>query len=157
MTPREPSAELDISDVHSVVRERLARRDQRYTRGRRRLVETVVAAGRPVTLPDILDIDPELTQSSAYRNLDVLERCGVVRRIAAGGDHAHFELTEPLLEHHHHLICVDCGAITDVTLDDDLERMVDENLAAAADEAGFTPLRHSLDLHGLCAACGARR
>jgi Fe2+ or Zn2+ uptake regulation protein len=143
----------DSGDIHAQIRDRLSHGEHRYTRSRRRLVEAVVRAGRPVTLPEILEHEPDLAQSSAYRNLDVLEQCGVVRRITVSGDHAHFELTEPLLEHHHHLICDGCGAITDVHLDDELERLVDRNLAAAADAAGFTPLRHSLDLHGLCADC----
>ena len=113
----------------------------------------ILAAGQPVTLPDIVAAAPELAPSSIYRNLDVLERSGVVDRITASGDHAHFEFAEPLLSHHHHLICIDCGAIEDVRLDDDVEALVDQSLTEAASRAGFTPLRHSLDLHGHCASC----
>ena len=132
---------------------RLARHDYRYTSRRRRLVDALAAAGQPVTLPDIAGVAPELAPSSIYRNLDVLERSGVVSRITAGGDHAYFELAEPLLSHHHHLICVGCGAIEDIRLNDDVEASVDRGLAEAAGRAGFTPLRHSLDLHGYCAVC----
>jgi Fur family ferric uptake transcriptional regulator len=132
---------------------RLARHGYRYTNGRRRLVDVIAAAGQPVTLPDIVVAAPELAPSSVYRNLDVLERSGVVDRIASGGDHAYFEFAEPLLSHHHHLICIGCGAIEDVRLDDDVEALVDRSLAEAAGRTGFTPLRHSLDLHGHCADC----
>lgn len=142
--------------LHEQIARRLDRNDQRYTRGRRRLVDALVQAGRPINLPDILDLDPDLALSSAYRNLDVLETCGVVRRLSPpGGDHAHFELAEPLLDHHHHLICVTCGAIADVHLDHELENLVDRKLAEAAHAAGFTPLHHSLDLHGHCADCSS--
>ena len=74
-------------------------------------------------------------------------------RISIRGDRAYFELAEPLLSHHHHLVCVACGAIEDVRLDDDVEALVDQSLAEAASRAGFTPLRHSLDLHGHCSDC----
>ena len=83
----------------------------------------------------------------------MLERSGVVNRISIRGDRAYFELAEPLLSHHHHLVCVACGAIEDIHLDDELEDLVDRNLAEAARRAAFTPLRHLLDLHGHCSKC----
>lgn len=138
---------------HDDVERMLARRDHRYTAGRRRLVELLAVAGRPVTMPDLLDADPSLPQSSVYRSLDVLERAGVIQRLVTGGEHAYFELAEPLLDHHHHLICVDCGRVEDVELGDDVETVVDTALHAAARRAGFTPEHHSLDLHGRCADC----
>ncbi len=131
----------------------LGRFEHRYTAGRRRLVDVLGGAGRPLSLPEVLAADEQLSQSSAYRNLDVLERSGVIRRLATGGEYAYFELSEPLLGHHHHLICVDCGSVTDVELDDHVERAVDDALHEVAAKARFQPLRHSLDLHGHCAAC----
>ena len=136
-----------------MVRVRLARHDNRYTPGRRRLVEALANAGRPVTLPEIASTAPDLPVSSTYRNLEMLERSGVVNRISIRGDRAYFELAEPLLSHHHHLVCVACGAIEDIHLDDELEDLVDRNLAEAARRAAFTPLRHLLDLHGHCSKC----
>lgn len=161
--PRRRQAETMSHDTHSPdgvelhqhIARRLAQHDQRYTPARRRLAETLSASGRPLTLPDIVALAPDLAQSSIYRNLDVLERCGLVQRISANADHAHFELTEPLIDHHHHLICLGCGAIEDVHLDDDIETLVDERLAAAAATTGFTPQHHTLDLHGHCADCTA--
>lgn len=144
---------LSTSDFHAAVSLRLARHDYRYTQGRRQLVDAILSAGQPVTLPDIVMAAPELAPSSIYRNLDVLERSGVVDRINASGNHAHFEFAEPLLSHHHHLICQGCGVIEDVRLDDDVEERVDRSLSEAASRAGFTPLRHSVDLHGYCADC----
>ena len=150
---RDADLPSSTSDLHHAVSLRLAHHDYRYTEGRRRLVDAISAAGQPVTLPDILVAAPDLAPSSVYRNLDVLERSGVVNRITAGGDYAYFEFAEPLLSHHHHLVCVACGSIEDVRLDDDVEARVDQSLAEAAGRAGFTPLRHSLDLHGYCADC----
>ncbi len=150
---RSPAPDSQHTDLHDAVGTRLARHDYRYTNGRRRLVDVIAGAGQPITLPDIVVAAPELAPSSVYRNLDVLERSGVVDRIASTGDYAYFEFAEPLLSHHHHLICIDCGAIEDVRLDDDVEALVDRSLAEAASRAGFAPLRHSLDLHGYCSRC----
>ncbi len=140
-------------ELHDLVAKRLTERGQRYTSGRRRLIEALVEAEHPMTLPAIVAGSPDVAPSSAYRNLDLLESAGVIRRISSGGDHAHFELAEPLLHHHHHLICVDCGTIVDIHLDDELEDLVDERLSKAAVDAGFTPISHSLDVHGRCPTC----
>lgn len=146
-------ADLDIGDLHEQIARLLTNSDQRYTSGRRRLVEVLIDAGRPVTLPEIIELAPDIAQSSAYRNLDILERGEVVQRLTANGDHAYFEIAESLIGHHHHLICVKCGSIADVELDEELERLIDERLGATAGTVGFTPLHHTVDLHGLCAEC----
>lgn len=154
MTARRAAGpDSENTDLHEAVGLRLARHGYRYTNGRRRLVDAIAAVGQPVRLPGIVAAAPELAPSSIYRNLDVLERSGVVDRITASGDRAYFEFAEPLISHHHHLICIGCGAMADVRLDDELEALVDQSLAEAASRAGFTPLRHSLDLHGYCASC----
>ena len=152
-TTGEPDLTPALRDLHTMVRVRLARHAHRYTPGRRRLVEALAGAGRPVTLSEIALSHPDLSVSSTYRNLEVLERSRVVNRISIRGDRAYFELAEPLLSHHHHLVCVACGAIEDIHLDDELEDLVDRNLAEAARRAAFTPLRHLLDLHGHCSRC----
>lgn len=148
-----PASHAGAGELHTLVSARLARHDCRYTDGRRCLVEALAGSGQPVTLPEIVAAAPNLAPSSVYRNLDVLERCGVVSRISTGGDHAHFELAEPLLSHHHHVVCVKCGTVEDVHLDDEIEEMLDRSLAEAAGRVGFTPTHHSLDLHGRCRDC----
>lgn len=136
-----------------MARERLMDRDQRYTTGRRRIVEALADTGAPVTLPALLELAPELSQSSAYRNLALMEEAGVVRRLVHGAEHAHYELAEDLTEHHHHLICEQCGLITDVTLDDALERSLDRAFDGLAERAGFSPTHHAIDVFGRCADC----
>jgi Fur family ferric uptake transcriptional regulator len=113
----------------------------------------LVKATAPLTLPQLLDRSTGLAQSSAYRNLAVLERAGVVHRIVTSDDHARWELAEDLTEHHHHLICRGCGDVTDFTVPGDIERRLDDALADAASSAGFDATHHRLDLVGLCARC----
>lgn len=141
------------SATHAEVSAMLLRHDSRYTRVRRRLVEVLVEAGRPITMPELLESDDALSQSSVYRNLDILEQAAVIRRLTTGGEYAYFELSESLLGHHHHLICVDCGVVEDIELASEVETQLDEALASAAEKAGFKPLHHSLDLHGQCSSC----
>jgi len=107
----------------------------------------------PVTLPEIIDLAPDLAQSSAYRSLAVMEQVGVVRRLVHSSDHARYELAEDLTEHHHHLICEVCGSVRDVTLTPALERQLDAAFDSLASAEGFASSHHTIDLYGRCADC----
>lgn len=141
------------TDIHADAQRRLDEIEQRYTTGRRTLVDTLASAAHPLTIQQVLERVDSMPQSSAYRNLSVLEDAGVVHRIVTTDDFARFELAEHLTEHHHHLICSDCGDVVDFTLPADLEQQLDRDLADAADAAGFQASQHNLDLVGTCARC----
>lgn len=146
-------APAEPAEVEDRVAERLAAADLRFTGPRRRVVAVLTAAGRPLTLPEILRGDDGLAQSSTYRNLSELVAAGVVRRVQAGEDHAHYELAEDLTTHHHHLVCTACGRVTDVDADEALEAALDRALRRAARRAGFRLEGHRLDVVGTCADC----
>lgn len=141
------------ADLHTTVAGRLRRSGERYTPGRRVLVEALAGADRPPSIPDLLVSTPGLAQSSAYRNLAVLERAGVVRRIATTEEHARFELAEDLTEHHHHLICTVCGSVEDFTVSRQLERTLEAALSRVTTGTGFAADHHRLDLLGTCGGC----
>ena len=141
-------------DLDVAVEARLRAVGQRYTPQRRTLVETLRRAGNPVAVPDVVSGRRGVPQSSAYRNLGVLEQAGVVRRVLTDEGTARFELAEELTEHHHHLVCRSCGAVEDVTIPAALERSVARSLAGVAEETGFAAVTHRLDLIGTCRDCG---
>lgn len=142
---------MTSGDLHEEAARRLRRREQRYTAGRRRLVDTLAALGRPATIADLLAADEALAQSSAYRNLTTLEDATVVRRVTSTDEFARFELAEELTGHHHHLICTTCGAVEDVTIPSDLESALDRAIGAIEARTGFHADQHRLDLLGTCA------
>lgn len=144
-------------DVHATATARLRADGQRYTTGRRGLVEALVAADRPLTIPQLLEQGKGLAQSSVYRNLAVLERAAVVHRIVTSDDFARYELAEDLTEHHHHhLICERCGDVSDFTLPGSLEADLEAAAARVARRTGFSVDRHQLDLVGACPGCQER-
>jgi len=139
--------------IHDEVGLRLARYEQRYTGLRRGLVESMAESGRPLTIPEILETNPGLSQSSAYRNITVLIDVGAVRRVNGTDDHGRFELAEDLSGHHHHLVCGACGKVTDVRPSPRLERALAEAARVVADEDDFDVTEHRFDLLGVCADC----
>lgn len=150
----EPTRVMTMSEVHEVALSRLRSTDQRYTSNRRALVETLATADGPLTIAGVLESRHGLAQSSAYRNLVVLEEAGVVHRIVTSADHARFELTEEVTgAHHHHLVCTECGLVLDMTLPDDVEDQLHHALEAVAALAAFSGEHHRIDLLGLCTDC----
>jgi Fe2+ or Zn2+ uptake regulation protein len=140
-------------DLHETAALRLRADGQRYTRARRALVEVLARSGAPLAIPQLLERDRTLAQSSAYRNLGVLEQAGVVHRIVTADEFSRYELAEDLTGHHHHLICSACGDVTDFTVSSALEADLDRALVGIARANGFTADHHRLDLVGTCASC----
>jgi Fe2+ or Zn2+ uptake regulation protein len=144
---------MTTGDLHGVVEDRLRGVDQRYTAGRRAIIGLLVSAGHPVSIGDIAQRLPGLPRSSAYRHLTDLEAAGIVRRVTANDEFTRFELAEDLTEHHHHLLCITCGKVIDVTLPAGFEQAVATTIGQLADAEGFQPQSHRLDVLGVCAAC----
>jgi Fur family ferric uptake transcriptional regulator len=91
--------------------------------------------------------------ASVYRALEQLTRDGFVQRIDIGAGISRFE---PILaggEHHHHLVCDDCGKV-EAFADDELERA----LHRVEGRTGYSVAGHDVVLRGACADCapGAR-
>ena len=140
-------------DLHTTAAGRLRADGQRYTTGRRALVELLAEVDQPLTIPQLLEQRRGLAQSSVYRNLAVLERAGVVHRIVTTDEFGRYELAEDLTQHHHHLICSTCGDVADFTVPAPVEHELESALTRAAKRAGFRASGHRLDLVGTCASC----
>lgn len=148
----EARAALSTS-IHEAVRARLAQVDQHYTARRRLLVETLAAAARPLTIPEIVTATPRLPQSTIYRNLTILAEVGVAYRLPGTEDHGRYELAEELCGHHHHLVCTSCGRVDDLPASAQLERALEAAARAVTDRQGYQVTEHRFDQLGLCSSC----
>jgi len=141
-------------DINQPAKLRLQDQNQRFTGKRAALVEVLAAAGRPLTIPDILKQNKKLAQSSVYRNLQILERAGVVQRIVTADEHARFELSDELTgNHHHHVVCLVCGNVEDVPAMDGVEESLHAAVSQIDAATGFITEQHRVDLLGRCQDC----
>lgn len=88
--------------------------------------------------------------ASVYRVLDQLSALGLVQRVDVGDATARFEPALPSGDHHHHVVCIDCGRVEPFT-DDRLERAVER----AAGSVRFDVDAHEIVLRGACGDCRA--
>ncbi len=144
---------LRLADTHELVAARLGEAGRLYTAGRRELVELLVRAGRPASIPEVLDLQPTLTQSSLYRNMADLENVGVVRRVVGADEASRYEFSADIIGHHHHTICTICGVVEDFRLARGAEASLEKALVDTLIDLGFQSNSHRLDVIGTCASC----
>lgn len=120
----------------------------RLTPQRRAVLDLIVDREGSFTAADLFQEarrrHPELGLATVYRTVDLLRRTGSVRPLAGDARPAYVRC-EP--GHHHHLICLACGAVEETELcgapsPSELRRRY-----------GFVAETHELDVYGTCADC----
>jgi Fe2+ or Zn2+ uptake regulation protein len=139
--------------AHDEIRRLLGTADRRYTPNYQRFVDVVLAAGRPLTAEEVCGADKTLKVSTVYRVASTLIDVGALRSIPTADGVLRFELAEQLAEHHHHLICTNCGLVLDYAVSSELERAFERAAANGARKAGFEVQGHRFDVEGICADC----
>jgi Fe2+ or Zn2+ uptake regulation protein len=138
----------DLSSVDAVLD---LVRDQggRATAARRLLLEVLFETSGHTTAEELAAAvqaqAPDVHLSTIYRNLDELEKLGVIVHAHLG----HGPTTYHLANHAHcHLVCEECGEIIDVP--DDLFRSLNR---ATRDRFGFAIDPRHFAVLGLCSRC----
>jgi Fur family ferric uptake transcriptional regulator len=87
-------------------------------------------------------------RASIYRVLELLQEHGLVERVAVVQGQALYERVAPGGEHHHHLLCDQCGRL--VAFDDPgLEQAIDR----VSQRLGVRVASHEVVLRGACERC----
>lgn len=127
---------------------------QPVTRPRDCVAEVVLGSDDHLSVDQIRralrDQDEPVGLATIYRTLDLLVKSGLVRAHDFGQGFRRYE-PMPAQAHHHHLICVRCSKVEEFA-HERLERM----LPIIADEHGFQPERHRLEIYGVCRECQMR-
>ena len=123
----------------------------RVTAARRLLVAALFAGPDHRSAEELAaavqQVAPEVSLSTIYRNLEELERLGIVVHAHLGHGPAVFHLA-PIS--HGHLVCTECGAVVEAP--EDLFRGLAE---ATAERFGFVVDAHHFAVPGRCARCAA--
>jgi len=124
----------------------------RTTPAKRLLIETLQASRGHRTAEQLAAQvrarAPDVHLTTIYRNLEELERLGVVERTYAGHGPASYHLAGIP---HGHLVCQQCGSLTEVPA-----ALFDTLAASARQEFGFAVSPGYLAVAGHCASCQER-
>jgi Fur family transcriptional regulator, ferric uptake regulator len=126
---------------------------RRDTRQRRALREHLEGSDAFVSAQQLYDelrtAGDRVGLATVYRTLQAMQEAGEVDAVRLEEGETLYRKCGP--RHHHHLVCRSCGVT--VELDGpNVERWATK----AADDHGFTDVKHVVELFGLCAECSAK-
>jgi Fur family transcriptional regulator, ferric uptake regulator len=151
-----PTAQARRFDLDAEIDRRLARSGQRWTNGRRLVVDAMKQRVAPMSVTELqTTVGPTVPLSSLYRIISDLVEAKIFIKLEFAEGFARFELDEDLAAHHHHLVCNECGSVADFELGE-LETMLDGTAAQIRKKTGFVTQNHRLDFFGVCAECTKR-
>ncbi|MFJ7826194.1 Fur family transcriptional regulator, ferric uptake regulator [Psychrobacillus sp. OK028] len=92
---------------------------------------------------------PDIGLATVYRTLELLNELNVVDKIQFGDGVSRYDLRQEGAAHfHHHLVCIECGAVDEIQEDllEDVEAIVEKKW-------NFRIKDHRLTFHGICYRC----
>ncbi len=133
--------------------QRVLAENRRHTGAARRavleLLDAQTCALSAVEIEDLLrGTGRPVGRASIYRILDELERLRLVQKVQVGQTMSRFEPVREDHDHHHHLVCDNCGTVIPFT-DSELEQAIQKlsrRVPMRVDE-------HEIVLHGACDDC----
>jgi Fur family ferric uptake transcriptional regulator len=132
--------------------EALAAQGHRRSAARQVVLDLLAERDCCITVPELFeaarDAGHPIGIASVYRVLDLLTEKGFVQKLDLGDAHAHYEKVDHARDHHHHIVCDECGRV---------QAFADESLEAALrkieSETRFSVESHDVLLRGACGDC----
>ena len=95
---------------------------------------------------------PKISIGTVYRNLDMLSRLGLIKKINVGTPQMRFD---GRIEEHYHVVCMRCGRVEDVEIDDDFNPFRELH-KALSQRTGFEIKGLEINMVGICPDCAKR-
>lgn len=97
---------------------------------------------------------PDIGLTTVYRTLDLLVRHGIINKLDLGEGQSRYEIAWGFKEHHHHLICSDCGKMIDYNdfIDDEINFFADIQKFLSK-KYNFKINNHEVYFYGKCNSC----
>jgi Fur family ferric uptake transcriptional regulator len=138
------------------LRGRLSERNYKMTPQRKEILQIFIDCGEGFHLSAeevhalLIQKDFDLGLATVYRNVELLNKLGILSKIDFGDGCNRYELSSanPQLHQHHHLICLKCRRVIEFEDDllDDLENLISQ-------KSGFKIVNHEVKFFGYCATC----
>lgn len=125
----------------------LAAMGPRVTAPRRAILDAISANPTPFTIEELSARVPAVGRATVFRTVKLLQESEALCRVVLEDGSVRYQLSHG--EHHHHLVCSQCGKVSEFN-DPELDRLITRD----AEAAGFRLDSHSLELYGRCSSCG---
>lgn len=132
----------------AVITKALSSNGYHKTKPRVQVFLSLLSEGRPMSMSKLVKSVNSVDRASVYRTVALFEELGFIRRLSQGWKYT-IELSDEFTEHHHHIRCLACGAITDIHDDEKLDAYIKD----IARSKGYSHSGHELEISGLCSKC----
>lgn len=145
---------MKTNSILRQIREQLEASGHRLTPQREAVVKALLQSGKQhLSAEDVFmeskKLLPDIGLATVYRSLELLESLNIVYKLEYGDGQSRYELNPGSDEHyHHHLICLECGAITEFNHD-----LLEEIEGKIREETQFVVTDHCLRFFGYCKNC----
>ena len=138
-----------MPDEFAIFEAYLRRRKLKHSKPRNDILEVLLASTGHLSAQELHDQvrqkNPRIGFSTVYRNLRLLEECGLARSMDYGDGTQRYE---PNRFQHHHIICSSCSRTVEF-LSPELESL----LRQAQQQYDFTPQSHAVRILSVCDDC----
>ena len=126
----------------------------RITLQKQAILDVLQGGAKLMTAEEVYDNvrekQPNVSLGTVYRNLQGFSTQGSVNKTLLADGKARFELAGNI--HHHHLICLSCGATAEVPW-----CPIGPEVSAFMDSRDFSPESHQFEIYGKCSQCRDRQ
>jgi Fur family ferric uptake transcriptional regulator len=161
MTPVNRPKEVDenfVKEKEAAFAEFIQRKGLKTTRQRNTIIAVFFRLRGHISVEELLNevkkVNPRIGYATVYRTLHLLVESNLVEERRFGDGLARYEGHSDV-EHHDHMICLECGVISEF-YNPRLEALQEK----LAEENNFLIYRHRLELYGACKdkeACNKRK
>ena len=135
-------------------RDLLSSKNATMTNPRLVVLDLLLIENRPLTIDQVLTLSKgKLVKSTLYRVINDLRDFGLITEFTTPENTMVIELNSEDSNHHHHIFCKECGSITDIELNSDLESALEKEVAKIEKYRSISIDSHSLELFGTCDDC----
>jgi Fur family ferric uptake transcriptional regulator len=138
------------------LKKRYGKHMTRWTAPREAILDLLSRSKRHLSAKEIYaslyDLYPGIGLTTVYRTMDLLNRTGIINKIAASDNQARYELkSQGDQDHHHHLICTHCGKIIDYKEFEDEElTLIKKTERRLSKKYNFKISDHNIEFIGIC-------
>ena len=135
------------------IEDRLHEKDYKLTPQRHIILQVFLdQVGRHLSADDVYasvkKTNPEIGLATVYRTLELLAEIEVLQKMNFGDGRSRYEFIDAGSHHHHHLICLKCGKVTEFA--DDLMESLETQISK---KCSFKVLDHQVKFYGHCKDC----
>jgi len=144
-----------MKKVISDVEEKLRAKESKLTTRRELILEVLLENdGKHLSAEEVYNLvklkAPDVGLATVYRALELFQEFDLIKAIDFGDGRKRYEFgaEKGKDHHHHHLICIKCGAIIEVN-----EDLLEELESRVSKKHNFTVTDHQLKIFGVCEQC----